>query len=187
MGVLSKILSFLLLQVGWVACVGGAARGWFFVGPLAVAALLVAYFAFPAFFGTRREEWRQDLTMIVALGLIGTAVDSIQSCLGLLTFEGAFHSCLCPLWITALWLHFGTAVRTSFAALATRPWIAALIGALGGPLAYSAGARLGAAALHPQWPWLSLLVIAVVWGMMLPGALALSLRLTGDEPRSRMT
>jgi hypothetical protein len=176
--VISKILSFLLLQLGWVACVGGAARGWFWIGPLMVAGLLAAYFAFPTFFGANPDQRRRDLELVLALGLVGTAVDSIQSCLGLLRFEGAWHPCLCPLWITALWLHFGTAVGTSFAGLAGRHWLATLVGAVGGPVAYGAGARLGAAQLHPQWPWLSLMVIAGVWGVLLPGAL----RFAGRAP-----
>jgi hypothetical protein len=173
---LPGIFAFLLLQLGWVACVGGAARGWFWIGPGVVTLLVAAHFAFPAFFGADPRQWRRDLELIVVLALVGTAVDSAQGCLGLLRFEGALHPCLAPLWIVALWLHFGTAVRTTFAALRGKPWLSACLGAVGGPLAYAAGVRLGAAELHPQWPWLSLVVIGGIWAALLPLTLGLAWR-----------
>ena len=76
-----------------------------------------------------------------------------------------FLTIVAPLWIIALWCHFATTVPT-FAPLRSRPVIAFVLGAIGGPLAYAGGMKMGAAAFHPE-PWISWLSIAVVWGIAL--------------------
>ncbi len=150
-----------LVQAGWWACVLGAANGYPLLGPAVVAALL----AFQL--GTlppdlRGRAWR----FVLLLGIVGTLVDSLLAGLGVMTLRGAFAPWLAPLWITALWCQFATVVP-AFSALSSRLPVAALLGAVGGPLAYGGGARLGAASLHPM-PWVSLLAIGVVWTMVFP-------------------
>jgi hypothetical protein len=57
--------------------------------------------------------------------------------------------------------------------LVGRPLAAALLGAVGGPLAFLAGRRLGVVTLHPAlWP--SLVSLAVGWGLAMPAALWLA-------------
>ena len=149
-----------LVQLGWWTCVLGAARGYPLLGPAVVALLLIVqtWGLSPA---ARRQAWRG----ILLLGAAGTAIDSIQGGLGVLDFRGAF-GWLAPPWITALWCQLAT-VLSALAALRSRPIVAGLMGAAGGPLAYAGGARLGAASLHPE-PWISLLVIAGVWAVAFP-------------------
>jgi hypothetical protein len=54
------------------------------------------------------------------------------------------------------------------------------LGALGGPLAYWAGVRLDAATFN--WPLLpSLLLLAIVWGALMPGVMHLSRRLASER------
>lgn len=150
-----------LVQVGWWACVLGAARGLPLLGPTVVAALLaVQTLGLPAL--ERRRVWRG----ILLLGVAGTIVDSLQGGLGLLSFHGAPVAWLAPLWITALWCHLAIVVP-AFAPLRSRPLVAGLLGAVGGPLAYAGGARLGAAELHPE-TWFSLAVLAAVWAVAFP-------------------
>ncbi len=161
---LGTLFDAALVQVGWWACVLGAARGVPLLGPAVVAALITLQVrGLPA--AARRQAWRN----VALLGLAGTAVDSLQAALGVLRFEGAPAAWLAPPWITALWCHFATAVP-AFAPLRSRPVVAGLVGAVGGPLAYAAGARLGAAGLHPE-PWISLLSIGAVWAVALPAML----------------
>jgi hypothetical protein len=48
-----------------------------------------------------------------------------------------------------------------------RPFLSGFFGALGGPLAYWAGVRLGAASFN--WPLLqSIITLAVVWALLWP-------------------
>lgn len=163
----------MLVQLGWWACVLGAARGLFFVGPLIVALLIVIQIgSLPN--AARRRACRAALLV----GVSGTAADSILTALGLLRLHGSPIPWLAPLWITALWCQFAT-VLPAFSALRSRPILAGMLGAVGGPLAYAGGARLGAAALHAE-PWASLLAVGCVWGMALP----LMLRSLVCEPDS---
>jgi non-ribosomal peptide synthetase component F len=72
--------------------------------------------------------------------------------------------------MVALWAMFATTLNVSLRALRARPWLAAALGAAGGPLAYYAGARLGAlqladfhaglAAIAVGWAWLTPLLLA---------------------------
>lgn len=160
--------NFLLLQVGWFACVGGAAKGIFWIGPAVVAGLVALHLAMV-------EDRRRELLLIVGFGAVGTVLDSTLSGLGLLTFAGSPALWLCPLWISALWLHFGASLRGPLASFRSRPWLAALFGGVGAPMAYWAGVHLGAAAFHPQ-PIRSVLAIAAIWGILLPLALAVAWR-----------
>jgi uncharacterized protein DUF2878 len=61
----------------------------------------------------------------------------------------------------SLWIAFATTLNHSLRWLMTRPVGAALAGALGGPLAYLAGARLGALTLVT--PATTLAIIALLW------------------------
>jgi hypothetical protein len=65
-----------------------------------------------------------------------------------------------------MWLNFGTTIHASMHWLEGRPVLAAVFGAVGGPLTYKAGASLGAAELlHPQW---SLIALGITWAVVLP-------------------
>ena len=76
-------------------------------------------------------------------------------------------------------LLFGSIVPTAFGPLQTRPKAAALIGALGAPLAYLTAVKLNALGFGvfgdsgPN-PAVSLIGIAIVWAGVLPGLLLLS-------------
>jgi hypothetical protein len=61
----------------------------------------------------------------------------------------------------SLWLAFATTLNHSLRWLTCRPVAAALAGALGGPLAYLAGAKLGALTLAT--PAITLPFIAMLW------------------------
>ena len=165
---LGTLFDAALVQLGWWACVLAAARGSFWPGPLLVSLLLVVQVgSLPP--GARRRAWCR----VALLGACGTAVDSLLSGLGALALRGSLSPWLAPTWITALWCQFAT-VLPAFAPLRSKPILAALAGAVGGPLAYASGARLGAAGLHPE-PWVSLLAVGLVWAVALPAMLRLLL------------
>jgi hypothetical protein len=77
--------------------------------------------------------------------------------------------------MVALWALFATTLNESLRMLQTRPWIAALFGAVGGPLAYYAGAGLGA--LHFVDPGAMLGALTVGWALATPLLLSLARRL----------
>ena len=75
-----------------------------------------------------------------------------------------------PYWMLTLWIAFATTLNHSLRWLMHRPVAAALAGAIGGPLAYLAGAKLGALALGT--PAITLPFIALLWT---PAMIALSM------------
>jgi hypothetical protein len=78
-------------------------------------------------------------------------------------------------WLVILWALFATTLNSSLRALQSRPWIAAALGAAGGPLAYYAGARLGA--LQFLEPAAMLAALALGWALATPLLLSLARRL----------
>jgi hypothetical protein len=71
-----------------------------------------------------------------------------------------------PPWLLALWAQFATSFRFSLRAVITRPVRAVLFGAVGGPVAFLAGARLGALTLLPPLPS-GLARLSVTWAVAL--------------------
>ena len=78
-------------------------------------------------------------------------------------------------WLVILWALFATTLNSSLRVLQSRPWIAAALGAAGGPLAYYAGASLGA--LQFLEPAAMLAALALGWALATPLLLSLARRL----------
>jgi hypothetical protein len=90
---------------------------------------------------------------------------------------------LAPPWMLALWLAFATTFRSSLAWLIAKPQWCALFGALGGPIAYVAGAKLGAISI-PNYS-LALPIIGLAWSIALATLSMMALRWM--QPRSLQT
>lgn len=114
-------------------------------------------------------------------GIAGVFVEMVLAMFHLTAFRivSAKYPLMPPLWLLGLWSLFGSIVPTAFGPLQTRPKAAALIGALGAPLAYLAAVKLNALGFGvfgdsgPN-PAISLIGIAIVWAGVLPGLLLLS-------------
>lgn len=72
-----------------------------------------------------------------------------------------------PFWLIVIWLALSTLTNHSLSWMKRRPLLCVLFGALGGPLAYLAGERLGSAAFALPLYW-SITILAVVWGVFWP-------------------
>lgn len=141
----------------------GAGSGLPWIGPLVVP----AYLAVQLLRAPTPAVGRRLATM-GTLALAGWAIDSTQQGLGLLAFAGAPASWLAPAWIPALWAELAGAEGLLRAlGRPDRRWLAAALGALGGPLSFAAGARFGAVSF-PADPRPSYLVLAAVWAIAVP-------------------
>jgi hypothetical protein len=87
-----------------------------------------------------------------------------------------------PPWITALWIGFATLPRFSLAWLRGKPWLAALLGGVAGPLSYLAGVRLGAVAVGAH-PLLTFGVLAAEYALVTPLLLLLAPRSEAGQDR----
>lgn len=160
---MSKALNFAAFQAGWFACILGAAQGLSWLGPIAVAGCLGAAL------GARRHRAVFALRMTGAAGL-GFIADTVLLRLGVLQFNT--ETLVSPVWMTALWPNLAATLDSSFEWLSGRYLIAALVGAVCGPAAYYAGARLGALRLDPTPVTVG--AIAVEWAATLPLLLLLT-------------
>ncbi len=106
-----------------------------------------------------------DLKMIGFLMFFGLLVDGTLQQVGFFTFRNP--SFPIPFWLFVIWLGLAMTIHHSLAWLKDKLLLAALFGGLGGPAAYWAGTRLGAASFN--WPLpVSLLVLAIIWSLIFP-------------------
>lgn len=155
------LLNYLAYQTGWCAAIIGAAYGLGTPGA-AVALALTAGHLWLA------HDRAGELVLVCAALATGWLVESWQIGSGtyrILAGEPAAGAAP-PLWLLALWAQFATTFRFSLASVMGRPLRAMLFGAIGGPLAFLAGERLGAVVL--QAPVLSGLArLVVAWALAL--------------------
>ena len=160
-----NLLNLALYEAGWFACALGAAWGQGGTGAALAGTLLLIHLAIA-------RDRSSEVKIAALCGAVGFVLDSTQSLTGRLSFTGplllpAGAGAIAPVWVLMLWLQLGTTLRFSLGWLSRRYILAAMLGAAGGPLAFLAGERLGAATWgEPRW--LTALSLAVVWGMATP-------------------
>ena len=85
-----------------------------------------------------------------------------------------------PYWMVGLWAVFATTLNVSLRALREHPGWTALLGGVGAPLAYFAGARLGAMELVATGA--ALAAIGIGWALLAPLLVRAARRLDGFAP-----
>lgn len=162
-------------QAGWFACVLGAAAGMPWLGPLVAAPILLWHLRTAA-------RPAAEAGFLALAAILGFALDSALVQAGRLRFEvGLFGADLAPYWMVTLWVLFASTMNVSLRWLKTRLLVAAALGAVGGPLAYWAGARLGAAQLLEPL-WLSLGAVGLGYATATPLLILAARRLDGFAP-----
>lgn len=155
-----NLLNVALFQGAWFAAVLGAAGGRPWLGPAAVALVVAIHLVLT-------DNRPGETKLLLTAGVLGFFFDTVLVVTG--TFLPVPHLLprpFSPLWMVALWLNFATTLNVSLAWLRSRYLLAALFGAVGGPLAYYSGARLGATEALPTTR--AMLVLAAGWGIMTP-------------------
>lgn len=154
-------LTFSVYEAVWFAGVIGAGHGLEWPG-VAATLLFMAWRL-----GVSRYRATEARLLGVAL-LLGLVFDAGLVWTGVAQYAAPWPWPQAPVWLTALWLAFALTIIPLFGYLHERLWLAALFGAVGGPLAYL-GAAHGwhAVALMPP-TWRALLGLAIGWGIALP-------------------
>lgn len=167
-----KVFNYLSYYVGWLACVYGAAFGMSAMGVAVVALLVLIHFVLT-------HTLREEIMMIAVIGVLGTMVDSMQAITGLLFYHGGYAKApwLGPIWITAIWVLFASTINWSFEWLKGRTWLTVVLGAIGGPLSYAAGERIGAVRFQNNYV-VTMFALAVIWSVVLPLFFGLAQRMT---------
>jgi Protein of unknown function (DUF2878) len=162
-------VNFIAFQIGWFACVLGAAHGHALEGALVALAIVAAHIALAA-------RPSREFALVAAAAATGAAADSLLAASGWLRYDaGVLVEGTAPYWIVAMWALFAITLNVSMRALRSRLWLGALLGLVGGPAAYYAGANFGALTLVQLLP--ALAALAAVWALATPMLLSLALRL----------
>ncbi len=160
------IANFVLFQICWLANCVGAGVGWPQLGPLVTALWITLHLS------ALGEDRISEAWILLAAAAFGYAADSLLVMLEFIQFP--LHARLggpSPLWMVALWVGFAATLRHALRWLGGRYVLAALLGAIGGPLAYRAGEALGAIQIPD--PLSGLTAVSVEWLLAMPLLLGL--------------
>lgn len=153
------LVNILFYQAIWVLCVIVGNKG-------AIAGLIIVLVHLVI--TDRRID---DLKMMGFMLFTGLLVDGTLQQVGFFTFTVSGFPI--PFWLMVIWLGLAITPHHSLAWLKNRPLLSLLFGAMGGPLAYWAGARLGAASFNWQLLY-SLPLLALIWGILWPAVMLFS-------------
>ena len=164
------------MQLGWFACVTGAAHGIGWLGPLVVLVTLAIHVR-----GQPRRA--REVALLGAVVVVGFLIDTSLLRLGLTAIAGATDA---PPWLVVLWPNFAatTTRGATLSGLGRRPLVATLLGAVCGPLAYASGVSMGAMTF-PRPGNLALIVIGMVWAAFVPLAFVARARAEGTPDAER--
>ncbi|CAH0230940.1 DUF2878 family protein [Pseudomonas mediterranea] len=148
-----QVANALWLQIGWWICVLGAQHPWLLLlVPIGLALHLCLC-----------RDFNAEVKALLRTALAGCVLDGLLGAFDVFRFD----SWPLPLWLAFLWLVLASGLRHSLA-WAGRPfWRGALLGAIGGPLAYVGGARMAYVDL-PLGAMETGLLLSVVWALAFP-------------------
>jgi hypothetical protein len=173
----TQLANYALYQVGWFASVLGGAwhRPW--TGFL-IAVILIGVHL------TLSLERALETRLVILATAVGVGVETFQVATGTYRVtSGTVFDAFPPPWLLAMWAQFATTFRFSVRRVIARPVPAALFGAIGGPIAFLAGERLGAIILLPPLAD-GLVRLSISWAVALVLLSAVVRRLTpkGEPP-----
>ncbi len=165
------LANFIAFQFGWFACVLGAAWGLPWVGT-GIALVIIAWHLL------RASQPRRELVTVLAAAGIGALWESLLITVGWIQYpNGMLLANTAPHWMVALWMLFATTLNVSLGWLKRSLLLGSAFGAVGGPLAYFGGAKLGALVFVDQTA--ALVALAVGWALATPLLLAVARRYNG--------
>ena len=168
---MNVFVNAIVFKLAWLSALFGGAK--------AMPGLVILGVATAVGIHLRRSaDPLRESTLILMSGLIGLAWDSVMVAGGWLVYpSGIVVPGLAPYWIIAIWMLFATTLNVTFRWLHDRLLLAALMGAVFGPLSYLAGSASGAVELVN--PATALTSLAVAWSLLMPGLLLIARQLDG--------
>jgi len=168
-------LNIIGYELVWLAAAWGAVHDLPWLGVLAMVPFVLWYLS--------RPDGRADRPVFVVVLIGGSCLDSIYAASGLIRYASPVPSAhAAPIWIAAIWGAFALTLRHSFRFLHGRPWLAALMGAIGAPLAYLGAGRFGYAVQFTRGEPAALVALALGWAIALPAMLAFAAAMERSRP-----
>lgn len=147
------IVKLLIFQIAWWSTMLLASNN------LAVWAAIPCLLAFAL-----HSFWEKELSKSLSLllvALVGYSVDQLLTRVNILEFSTTQWA---PFWILAQWIAFTTILEPFLKSIHRSTFVAALTGAISGPLAYTTGDALGIVAITS---WSGHLVLALAWAVVM--------------------
>ena len=163
----SRVANAMLFNLSWFAILVTQSS---IIAPVIVVLHLLAHFRF-------MDKRRGELVLVVGVTVCGAVIDQALFLTGVFKLAGQIAPA--PLWMTCLWPVFATTLMHAFDGFQHRLVLAALFGAVGGPLSYLAGVGLTSVAFaSPLW---GPVIVGVLWASVFPLMLTFSARLNRDR------
>lgn len=155
------LINILTFQLGWFACILGAANNYPWLGVLISTFLLAWHLA-------GSKHWINEGRLILLTMLIGALFDFVPLSLGWISFKplAFWPSQLPPPWMIFLWAMFATTLNLSLRWLKPKMLLATAIGGIAGPLAYWSGSKLEAITLIDFRS--AMIYLAIGWAIAVP-------------------
>jgi len=157
---MALLANFIGFQVGWFACVLGAANDKELLGMI-VALGVITYHVI------NQGDSRKELKLVLAATVIGLLWETWVLNLDILHYpshpEALFWA---PTWLIMMWALFATTINLSMGWLKGRWVLSVFMGAVFGPLAFIGGEKLGAVVFLDST--LSIVTLSVGWGLLMP-------------------
>jgi hypothetical protein len=167
------IINIAAFQIGWFSCVLGAANGYPLLGPVVVGIVVIIHLLMV-------KKPRGELQLLLLAAITGAVFDSLLVMTGWLAYpNGTLFTGTAPYWIVAMWVLFATTLNVSLRWLQGRVPASIVLGAVGGPLSYLAGARLGGLVFIDQGP--ALIALGIGWAAATPILVSIAARLEKPE------
>ena len=116
-----KLINFVLFQLGWFACILGAAYGY-------VSWAVLFCLAVAAFHLWQSNEPMQEGVLLLKILVLGIAADTLLLQTGSLVFESkGLLPALSPIWMWSLWVILGCTLNESMSWLKGRFVLAAVL------------------------------------------------------------
>ena len=166
---MALLVNFIGFQVGWFACVLGAAIDKELLGMIIALGIVIYHVVAQA-------DSINELKLVLVAVVIGFFWETWVLSLDILHYpshpEASFWA---PHWLIMMWALFATTINLSMGWLKGRWVLAVFMGAIFGPLAFVAGEKLGAVVFLDST--LSMITLAIGWGLLMPLLLSLADRI----------
>lgn len=152
------LINAVLFKCLWLSCAFGTAKGLLWPAVIAFLALCI-YQLWPS----RRHP--ADFKVLAASLMLGILCDTVWIQSGMLEFTDARPwKEASPLWILLLWMGFALTINHCLSWLKSNWGLTALMGLIGGPMSYIAGAKIGALTFHASTLKLTI-ALAIAWAI----------------------
>lgn len=156
------LANFVGYQLVWFCAVIAAGRGLAWPGALAAAVFVIWQWAVS-------DQRRADARLLALALPAGALIDGALAASGAAAYAAPWPSTgFAPAWILGLWCAFAMTLTHTMRFLHGRVALAALFGAIGGPLAYLGAARGWSAIEFAPPRWQALAWLALGWGVAMP-------------------